>query len=342
MASLAAGLDSGDVRIEIAAPAQTVIPMPKPVLPLDIPKRPGLRALKAVGDLRRILDRGSFDVLHAHGLRAALITLRAAGTTPVVATMHNLIHPETSGRMGNLLWRRGEVTVVRRARRVFAVSEEMVEELTRRVPDETRKVELLRIGLPSPPASRQRAEVRAELGIDGGPVVLTVARLERQKALDVLLTAMARLDGAHLVIVGDGSLEGDLRALATSLGIGERVHFVGWTPHVGDFLHAADVFALSSTWEARALAVQEAILAGLPVVATAVGGLPELVADGYSGRLVPPGDPTALADALRQTLGAREQAALFAERARAALESSYSDTEMLDRVKREYVELTGA
>jgi glycosyltransferase involved in cell wall biosynthesis len=225
---------------------------------------------------------------------------------------------------------------------VFAVSEEMVTELARRAPAETRKVELLRIGLPTPVATRTSAEVRAELEVDGAGLVVTVARLVRQKALDVLLDAVARLDGVSLAIVGNGYLEDELRARSESLGIDDRVRFVGWKPEVGDYLNAADVFALSSTWEARALAVQEAILAGIPVVATAVGGLPELISDGHSGRLVPPNDPDALATAIRATLDAPEEAASFATRARAALTASYSDAEMFDRVKGEYEELVRA
>jgi glycosyltransferase involved in cell wall biosynthesis len=341
VAALAAGLDGDEVAVEIAAPPATMIPMPKPVLALEIPKRPGVAALKALGDLREIIEEGGFQVLHGHGLRASLVTLRAAGPLPVVATLHNLVHPETSGRMGDVLFRRGEGAVLRGARHVFAVSEEMVEELASRAPADAHKVELLRIGLPAPLVVRSREQVRSELGVDGKPLVVTVARLAPQKALDVLIDAVARLEDVALAIVGNGQLEDELRARARSLGIAERVHFVGWTPQVGDYLGAADLFALSSTWEARALAVQEAILADVPVVATDVGGLPELVTDRDSGRLVPPNDAAALAEAMRETLAAPDEARLYAQRARERLAASYSDAEMLATVRRVYLELAG-
>ena len=342
VAALVSGLDDGDIEVEVAAPSGTTIPMPKPITPVEIPKRPGPSAVGAVRQLRSSIESGRFDVVHAHGLRASLIALRAARAVPVISTLHNLIQPETSGRIGNIVYRRGEAEVVRGARRVFAVSEEMVAELRLRVPDAGSKVELLKIGLPAPPATRSTADVRAELSADDRPIVITLARLVRQKALDVLLEAVARLDRALLVVVGDGALLQELKDQAQALGISDRVRFLGWKEDVGDYLHAADVFALSSSWEARALAVQEAILAGIPVVATDVGGLPELITDRRSGRLVPPGDAIALADAIEEVLAAPEVAADYASEARSALAASYSDEAMLELVRRAYVEVAGA
>ena len=342
VAFLAERLGRSGLEIDVAAPAAVEIAMPKPHLPLEIPGGAGpslwnaARVVAAKKQLGGLIAERAYDVVHAHGLRAALLTLDAAGETPVIVTLHNLVRRETSGRIKSIAFRRGEHRVLERAQHVFAVSQEMADDLTRRVPAAASKVELLPIGLPVPSASRPRAEVRAELGVGAQPLLITVARLAPQKALDVMLEAVARVEKAVLAIVGRGQLEPELRALSKDLGIADRVRFLGWKQDVGDYLGAADAFVLSSTWEARALAVQEAILAEVPVVSTAVGGMPELIEDRVSGLLVPPNDPEALAGAIRAMLADPEQARTFARRAKEALTSGYSEVEMLSRVRRAY------
>jgi glycosyltransferase involved in cell wall biosynthesis len=219
---------------------------------------------------------------------------------------------------------------------VFAVSEEMASVLRDRSVGRG-KVEVLPIGIPTPAVARTRAAVRSELGVtDDAPVVVTVARLARQKCLDVMLDAIERLPGVALWIVGDGPLRQELEQQATDLGIVERVRFLGQQAEVGDYLSAADVFALSSSWEARALAAQEAIQLHVPVVTTDVGGMGELIEDRVSGRTVPPGDPGAFAAALGQALedpaGARRRADVAFNR----LSLGSSTEAMLDRLVAEY------
>lgn len=341
VATLVDGLDGPDLLIEVAAPTDLGVEMPKATIPVDIPKSAGLGLLAAGSALRRTLAGGKWDVVHAHGLRAGLVTLRAADeSVPVIVTLHNLIRPEISGRMRSLLYRRGETSIVHRAQKVFAVSAEMESVLRSRAPAHAHKVDLLPIGLPQPEAKRSASAVRSELGVSNGtPLVLTVARLVPQKALHVLLEALARTREPVLVVAGEGRLRPDLEQRARSLEVSDRVRFLGARSDVGDLLAAADVFALSSTWEARALAAQEAILARVPVVSTDVGGMPELVEDNVSGRLVPANDPQALAEAIEDVLKDPEKARAFAARARDALTSSYSAADMLGRVRAEYVRL---
>jgi len=134
---------------------------------------------------------------------------------------------------------------------------------------------------------------------------VTVARLDPRKnqALAIRAFAAARdgLGPAHLLLAGEGRAEvrAGLEALAARLGIGDRVRLLGRRTDVPDLLGAADAFVLPSEFEGNPLTVMEAMAAGLPVVATAVGGVPELVQDGASGLLVPPGDEAALGSALR-------------------------------------------
>jgi glycosyltransferase involved in cell wall biosynthesis len=147
------------------------------------------------------------------------------------------------------------------------------------------------------------------LGLPPGlPVAGTVGRLETQKAQDVLLRAFAevRRDGldARLLLVGDGRERGNLTRLAAALGVGDAVHFAGTRRDLPTVFAALDVFALPSRWEGTPLALIAAMAAGLPVIATPVGGVPDVVRDGETGRLVPADDVAALTAALREALQA--------------------------------------
>ena len=145
------------------------------------------------------------------------------------------------------------------------------------------------------------AAVRESLGIGDGPLVLTVGRLAPQKDYPTLLSVAAllrRTPDVVFLVVGDGPLRDNLQARIDAEGL--PVRLLGHRDDVADLLGAADAFLLTSHWEARALVLQEALQVGVPVVATAVGGVPELVGD--SAILAFPGDSRALADGVRKVL----------------------------------------
>ena len=155
--------------------------------------------------------------------------------------------------------------------------------------------------------SENGRDARAELGIPpGAPVVGTVASMRAQKALDVLVDAFAVLLGslpdAHLLLVGDGECREEVEARVREHRLVDRVHFTGNRPDVPAFIAAFDVSALSSDFEGTPLFVFESMALGTPVVATAVGGVSEVIEDGRSGVLVPPRDSAALAEALEGLL----------------------------------------
>lgn len=163
------------------------------------------------------------------------------------------------------------------------------------------------------PEEGARDRVRRELDLDpAGPVIGTLGRFEPQKGLEYFLRAAtlvrAARPAAQFLIVGDGPLEQELRALVGELGLEDAVRFSGWRRDVPDVLAALDVFCLASLWETFGIVLAEAMLAELPVVATAVDGIPEVVADGHTGFLVPPRDAEALADKLLQLLDDPDQA----------------------------------
>lgn len=177
---------------------------------------------------------------------------------------------------------------------------------------------------PAPAVSRLRLreELRRELGFDGLTLVFA-GRLTAAKALDVALAALAEVEAVALVIVGDGPDRGALEEAAVARGLASRVSFLGpqSRERVLELFHAADAALLSSTWENFPHAVVEALAVGTPVLATAVGGVPEVVRDGENGLLVPPGDIPALAGAIRRY---RDDGALR-ERLRAGAVPSVED-----------------
>lgn len=261
------------------------------------------------------------DVVHAHGHQAGLIALAAARRArpgpAVVVSWHNAVLATGVRRRVLAL---GERLVASRADRVTGASLDLVERAARLG---AKGAELAPVASPRAGAevvAGARERVRSELGLDERSlVVLTVSRIAPQKRLDVLVEAAgitARADrplGQHVtwLVAGDGdrALERELRARA-AVHEGD-VRFVGARGDVPELLAAADIFVLTSRWEARALVVQEAMAAGVPVVVSAVGGLPELV--GRAGLLVREGDALGFATAVGELLGDPQRRARLAE-----------------------------
>jgi glycosyltransferase involved in cell wall biosynthesis len=339
VAQLVASLDgTDDLVVDVAGPSDLPIAMPKAITPVLIPD--GLLGhRRAIAALRSIVTARNYDLVHAHGLRAGIDSgLAARDARAVVATtVHNLVQPEIAGRVRAVAYRRAESSVVRVSDKVFTVSEQIAQHLRRSVGDapSMNKIEVLHLGVGGTPKIRlDRRSARASVGVDpSAPLIVSASRLSPQKALHVLLEAMTKLDPeVLLVIAGEGPLEAALKEQADAAGLSERVRFTGFRSDVADLIAAADVFCLSSIWEGVPLSAQEAILLGVPVVATDVGGMSELIADGTSGRLVPRDDSGALADALREVLGSPELRATFAEKARRDLDKNFSTQAMLARL----------
>ena len=184
------------------------------------------------------------------------------------------------------------------------------------------RVSVLANPAPALPELAPRDELRASFGMTG----LTLAfagRLTAQKALGVALGALARVDGVALLIAGDGDERGPLEAKAAELGLGSRVRFLGPLPRerVVELFRAADASILSSSWENFPHTVVEALAAGTPVLATATGGVAEVVRDGENGLLVAPGDVEGLAEAIRRFFGD----AVLRDRLRAAAVASVAE-----------------
>ncbi|MFK0195519.1 glycosyltransferase [Kitasatospora sp. NPDC090308] len=264
--------------------------------------------------LRRLLAERRYDLVHTHMPVPAVAArlLRPAGPRPrLVHTEHNL------WERYRLPTRWANALTYRRNDAVIAVSHAVAAGVGRR-----RAGEWLSVvhhgpdlgGAPSGPAARRAA--RERLGLPPEALVVgTVGNLTAKKDQATLLAAFAMLRGrepdARLVLVGSGPLEAELRARA-----GDGVLFAGTRADVPELLPGWDVFCLSSRQEGLPVALMEAMASGLPSVVTGVGGVPEILDDGVEGRLVPPGDPAALAAALGELTGpgARERMGAAARR----------------------------
>jgi glycosyltransferase involved in cell wall biosynthesis len=206
---------------------------------------------------------------------------------------------------------------VRRARRAFARSADLVVGVT---PSATRA-----LGLPAGrtatifnavevEAHRPASEIRADFGVpEGVPLVINVGRHVEQKNQALLVEALAHVQRPlKALLVGHGPLSADLRARIAAAGRGNDLVLTGERSDVADLVAAADVFALSSDWEALPLVVLEAMSLGTPVASTAVGGVPDVIVDGTTGLLVPPRDGEALTAAVQRILDDPELASRLA------------------------------
>lgn len=279
-------------------------------VPLEIGSRPGPGDLRTIVRLRR-LGR-VHDLVHAHGLRAGALSA-AAGVQPLVVTWHNAV----AGRAGRLLMR----LAARRADVTLAASQDLLDAARAAGAQDARL---------APVAAPALVPTGADPGL-GHPLVLAVGRLHPQKGYDVLVQALPLLGDAVVAVAGDGPLAAELRAAAPG------VRWLGRRSDIADLLAAADVVVLPSRWEARSLTAQETLLAGRPLVGTAVGGLPDLVRDG--ALLVPPQDAVALARAVRALLDDPRAAAELAQRGRAVAATWPDEAATVAQVQAVYREL---
>jgi len=235
---------------------------------------------------------------------AAIAVAFGRSSPALIVTVHNA--PPAGGAAG-AIYRVLELIVARNADSVLCVSADLEDRMraagARRVGHAV--VPAVPISLTGDVPAETRAAIRAEFGAcPGQALVLAVARLAAQKGIGLLLDAAARWDdiepGPLLVIAGEGPAAAELQSRAASLGL--TVRFAGQRADVPALLAAADVFVLPSVWEGQPLILQEALRAGVPIVATRVGGNPGLAGED-AAILVPPCDAPRLADAVRTVLG---------------------------------------
>ena len=323
VAMLAAGCAARGMAVSVFAPSLAAAASGLGSLPgvpftsVEFGDRPRPGDAAAVLRLRRALRPGTAGLVHAHGVRAGALTVLALayprGRRPaIVVTVHNA--PPHGGAALTMIYRVLERITARGADLVLCVSGDLERRMRAAG---ARRVGRAIVPAPMAPAAVGPAAGPAAVGpavagpgagetrrAAGRPVVLAAGRLAAQKGFGTLLEAAASwldMDPRPLLLVaGDGPLSEELRATAASLGI--DAEFLGHRDDVPALLAAATMFVLPSLWEGQPLVLQEALRAGVPVVATRAGGIPDLTGDD-AAVLVPPGDAARLAAAVRAVLG---------------------------------------
>lgn len=281
-----------------------------------------------------ILRAERIDVIHTHNtgpffhgaLGAAL-----AGVRTHVHTDHARPFPD------RLRWMIAENLLSHLAWKVVGVSEHTTDNLARFERISRRKLVTIPNGIELQPARRGREEMRRLLGIPSdAPVIGTAGRVIEQKGLEFLVKAAAmlrpRYPDLRVLVVGDGPEREELEELSRAAGVSDRVHFLGIRMDIPDLLGTFDIYALPSRWEGLPMAVLEAMAAGLPVVASEVGGVPTAIRDGEEGLLVPAEDTAALARALERLLADTSLRRQMGEAARRRYASDFT----LDAMTRRY------
>jgi glycosyltransferase involved in cell wall biosynthesis len=276
---------------------------------------PGPFSIGVVRRLGRRIGTADADILHTHDYKTNILGGLAARkqdrSMPWVATVH--LHTSTSRRLR--LYRAIDLLLLRLADRVVTVSRDQRRLLLERGVDR-RRIALVPNVID---AARFREEaddrdaVRARLGIAANiPLITCIGRLSVQKGMDHFLEAAAQVHetrpDTRFLIAGHGPLRGALEAQAEALGLRDCIRFLGYRADVASILAASDVVALPSRDEGLPVILLEALAMGRPIVATRVGGVPDLIRDGETGLLVPPGAPEEVAARMLELVTDRDEA----------------------------------
>jgi glycosyltransferase involved in cell wall biosynthesis len=307
---------------------------PFPVISLDAWKQGGFilanllrlvrglaRLNKALGNIRAVIT------FTPHSNLLGLPIARLAGVRFRIGTHHGYI--EGSSKIMARL--HGWLTNSRVPSRMVAVSAQVRNYAIKKEKARAERLTVIENGIESLKIQtighEKRAALRADIGVpEGGLLLLTVGRLTIQKGHTVLLDAISKLKGTKIMFAfaGDGPQLEVLQKKAGTLGVNDRVRFLGVRNDINELLLSADVFVQPSLWEGLSLALLEALLAGLPVIATRVEGVVDVVEDGVSALLVPPNDPSALDDAIDRLIKDGDLRAELGAAGKKRVETNYS------------------
>jgi glycosyltransferase involved in cell wall biosynthesis len=270
--------------------------------------------LLVLGRLYRAIREFRPAIVHTHTAKAGFVgrvAARLAGVPVVVHTFHGHVLRGYFGAIKTAFYRWLERALARRSNVLLAVSDAVKNDLVALRVAPADKIRVMPLGLPLAPLTGDlpRGRLRSAHAVpEDAPLIGVVGRLVPIKDIGTFLEAAARLrprlPAAHFAIVGDGELRHELAARTEQLGLGGRVHFYGWRREMGEVYGDLDLVVNCSRNEGTPVALIEAMAAGRPVVATAVGGTPDLLGGGQRGVLIPAGDPDALATAIETALRA--------------------------------------
>jgi sugar transferase (PEP-CTERM/EpsH1 system associated) len=316
--------------------------------PLKREGRNGLAPLR----LAAILRQRRFDVVHCHnwgGLVDTVLAAKLAGVGAVVHTQHGLDYGFDSApdHLRNRVRTAIKAVACRGVTRVATVSHDVARMVTREWGVPAARVSVVHNGVSlirANDSQEVRASWRRELGVGEADVLFgTVSTFRPVKDLHTMLQAMSLIvrdtPRAKLVLIGDGPQRLELELAAARLGLRSAVLFPGWRSDATRLMPALDVFALSSVSEGISLALLEAMAAGVPAIATAVGGNCEIIRSADAGLLVPPRAPADLAQAMRSLVQDPSRRAALAAGGRRRVEDAFSLTRMVADYRQLYASL---
>jgi glycosyltransferase involved in cell wall biosynthesis len=292
--------------------------------------------LRAIFSIRRLIQREQYDIVHFHTKRAHALALWLGRPHPIAryVVTRRMDYPIGKNWYNHCLYNRQVDGIV-------AISGKIAEVLLE-AGVKREKIRIIHSGIDATPFLELQ-ETKRTFDL---PVIGTVASIEERKGHRFLLEAAAHLkrQGLHAIyrLAGEGGGKKSFKKMASELGLEGEVIFMGFVPDIPAFLSKIDLFVLSSVYEGLGVAILEAMAAGKPVIATKVGGVPELIEDRVSGLLVPAGDPGALARAISQMLSDKAGMKRMGERARERVRSHFTIEQMAKQNEDYYYELLAA
>ena len=290
--------------------------------------------VRKIAELYSLLRKVKPDLLHCHGFKAGLIG-RTAGLMagcPLAYTVHNMIL-HGRGRISRFLICRFEKWIGKRTDAIICVSQAAKDSMAGEMGLNPEWIRVIRNSRPEWDTGDE-GKVRKQYGIGGDNILIgTVARLIPSKGIHFLLEAapavLERYPCAVLMIIGSGPEEISLKNLAGRLGIVGQVIFTGQVHNIWDYYAAFDLFVLPTLSEGLAMTLLEAMSFGLPIIASAVGGIPEVITHGKNGYLIQPGRPQEIRGALKYCLDHPQLAKSYGRQAREDVKYGYSREKMI-------------
>jgi len=310
------------------------------VEPIRIKKWYGLMQII---DLIKIIRRHQPDIIHSHGYKTNILGLFLSLVfhIPIVTTFHGWLQENTQDK----IIARFSLTLIRYFDRVIAVSQQIKNGL-KELGVSTQRIEVIHnIPVASEPVDSQKIHaMRDELGIpEYVKLIGFIGRLEYVKGCHIFLETasivLKRHPDVYFLVVGDGTEKENLIKQAARCTLGERIRFTGFRNDVSVMFSLFDLYVLSSLNEGIPLTILEAMSYGVPVVATSVGGVPEVIKDKVNGLLVAPNDPIALANGISESLSNFNESRIRAERAKSLIESEYQVNEWSQKISHIYEEI---
>jgi len=274
-----------------------------------------------------IIKKNKIDLLHTHGYRSDISGFFAAkyAGIPIVSTLHGWTPISRKLRAYEALDR----CCLKKFDKVLCVSKAMHSALIQKGFSDTQLQYMHNaVDIDDSESSYDSTQLREEMGCSPqDTIILSVGRLSPEKGLKVLLLSFKErysdMKNIKLIIAGDGPQRSELEDFANDLGIADQVFFTGHRKNVQDYYKIANLFVMPSFTEGFPMALLEAMQNGLPVVATNVGGIPDIIESGVNGLLIKPGDVECLGDAMHFILSDNELASKFSQNAKETVKTKY-------------------